>query len=506
MKQGFVFFGIFCFSVLDLLAIDVHFRSASVDPLTQKFTLKWQYPNPSDTTRISKVQLLEVVQDALQNLKLEVFDSIESHRTEYVDVRSNCCTPKAFALRLEPKNASEFPLFTNPFRTMQIKTIRVDDCTNSIRIAWTPFEQLNKNSPYAPIEAFSNKVEYEVFAHIGGSVFNLDSVQHIASAGNKQTLNIPIEYEKKYYHIYVAAIYNQGKDTSYSNVERLFVPLPLRPKFIRIDSLISGKERTKLYFTIDDDTDYSNFRIETSLDPNIGFTPFISFSGKHNTIIEFENVSLRFFRISSINNCEVSTYSSSAATNLSLMISNQSLSNILEWNYVSYNNMPAFYNIYRTAPIWIKGLITETTENSITDNLHTLPDSALTSPMCYLVEAIVESKTTSENHTVRSSETCYKLEPVVFMPNAIQVTSQEQNLETGKQRNLFEPVSTFKHSYRMEIYTREGQLVYKGNEAWNGREKNVGNFRPEGIYHYRIIITFAGGTTSLKQGYVTLVY
>ncbi|MGL4957184.1 MAG: hypothetical protein ACRC9X_08415 [Bacteroidales bacterium] len=504
MLKRLILFSLYYLAVFKLLAIDVYFRSANVDPVNQRFSLQWQYPNPEDTSLIRQVQLLEVTEDALQNLTLDVFDSIPSYQTRYNDSRPNCCSPRAFAVRLEPKNPLDFPLFTNPFRTMQIRSARIDECTNTIRLTWTPFEQLNKNSPYSPIEGF--EVEYAVLAYIGGGDFKSDSVQYIASARNAQSLSIPIEFEQKYYHLYVAAIYNEGRDTSYSNIERIFTDLPLRPSFIRIDSLISGAKRTKLYFTIDQNTEYTNFQIETSPDANIGFVPFMVFSDKQNTVIEFDNISLSFFRVSAINDCEQVTYTSPSATNLQLSISFRDLSNILEWNYVRYNTISALYTVYRTSPIWFQGYISETTENKFIDNLQGFPDSFLITPICYVIEAIVKSDTDMHHHTVRGIETCYKIEPTVFMPNAIQVTSQEQNLLTGKRRNLFEPISSFKHTYQMEIHSRTGQLVYTGRNPWNGREQNVGNFLLEGAYHYRIIIIFADGTIHRKEGSVALIY
>jgi hypothetical protein len=67
-------------------------------------------------------------------------------------------------------------------------------------------------------------------------------------------------------------------------------------------------------------------------------------------------------------------------------------------------------------------------------------------------------------------------------------------------------VSSYALTYALHIYARGGKQIYKGSEAWNGRENNTGDFVSEGSYIYFVKIIFANGNQVEKTGNVTVVY
>ena len=76
--------------------------------------------------------------------------------------------------------------------------------------------------------------------------------------------------------------------------------------------------------------------------------------------------------------------------------------------------------------------------------------------------------------------------------------------------NVFTPNSDgindrFLLSIDVQIVDRNGNLVYKGNEGWNGKINNTGANLPPDTYYYTASYADSNGVHKLKRGYVTLI-
>jgi len=498
----------FCASTHIALAVDVsavYFRSAGVDLATQKYVLRWTFPNPNDTADIKNVLVLKLTTDEYENTTLDSVAMLSNKTAQYVDSVNGCCEPIAYALRLFDKDLTKPATTTDLFRTMQLNNPSLDACANAINLSWSAYQKLNKfDYPCCgSIAAFAEEVRYHIYGYAGGSVFNPDSVVWLATSGTATFYALPVVAEKKYHHLFIAAVYNNSSDTSYSNRIQIFTQLPIRPRYISIDSVLVSEQSTTLRFQIDNNTEYSRFWAEKSNDANVGFTHFAEFNNKQQTSI-INNAggnNIAFYRISAVNDCERVTTSSPVAATLGTAVYNSNNVNYISWNAIRYDSYDAGYTVYRTAPAEFVATLGSTSQTSITDDLSLLPDTSIGATFCYAVEAA-----TPNGYYVRSVNACYAITPQVYMPNALQLSSSIVNVATGKSRNLFEPVSNYKFTYTMYIYSRTGKQIYSGSEPWNGKENNTGEFVTEGSYVYFVKIFFANGNRTELTGNVVVVY
>lgn len=122
--------------------------------------------------------------------------------------------------------------------------------------------------------------------------------------------------------------------------------------------------------------------------------------------------------------------------------------------------------------------------------------------ICYRIDATYPSGT-----VVRS------LEPVCLhpiyeakMPNAIAPQSNEYNPQSGKSRNLFEPVGPAIAGFSLLISDRNGKIIYSGTDAWNGKQNNNVKFVAEGTYRYVCKVRFHDQSQKTYSGTLSVVY
>ncbi|MDR1342676.1 MAG: hypothetical protein LBK18_05405 [Prevotellaceae bacterium] len=499
--------------LLALSDASLSFRAAGVDVATQKYYLQWSVPNVNDTAAIKGFQILQLKEDGQGNVKMDTLAEVGNHAMRFVDTLSPCCSPNIYTIRLIPKDASSYGAYSAPFRTMQLSPPLLDSCASAISLRWSEYRQLDPFSTTpVPLPSFTEDVRYHIYGHVGGSAFKPDSAAWLATSGSAAAFALPVTKEKQSYHLYIAAVYNNGGDTSYSNVTSIFVPLPVRPQYISIDSLVGEKESVTLHFRIDKATEYTRFWAEKSPEMNGVYTTFEEFGSKQQaSITDNADGGYRFYRISAVNSCNRAAISSPAITNLVAAVLSDPAAGI-GWSMVAWSSGDSArraqrYDVYRTSPPRFAGFVGSTSATSIDEDFSQFPDSVICSnQLCYRIEAFVVDDRQQLIACVRSPEVCNAANAQVVMPNAIQLGSDIVNPLTGKNRSRFEPLCSCVQGYTLYIYTPDGRPVYSGVEAWSGQEKNSGNFVPEGSYIYHIKITFVDGKRMEKTGTVTVVY
>jgi hypothetical protein len=356
-------------------------------------------------------------------------------------------------------------------------------------------------------------VRYHIYGYVGGSTFKPDSAVWLATSGGATSFALPVVREKQHHHLYVAAVYSEGRDTSYSNLASVFVPSPIRPRYIYLDSVIGESQSATLHFKIDAATEYTRFWAEKSSEVRGRYSAFAEFTDKRQASIadNAQGGSYSFYRVSAVNGCGNVTASSPAVTNLVPAVFGASAPSvswsIAVWDDGSRSVNAQQYDVYRTSPPSVAGAAGSTEEASFGDDLSHLPDSvACSSPICYRVEAFIRDSMQQVLTYVRSSEACTAADVQVLMPNAVQPGSEVANAFTGKSRSKFEPLCACMSGYVLSIYSAGGKLIYSGADPWNGKEGNSKNFVGEGSYIYHIKITFVGGAQVEKTGTVTVVY
>lgn len=492
----------------------LRFRAAGVDIATQKVYLQWSVPNLSDTAEIKGFRILNRKDDAEGNVIIDTLAEADSHAERFVvDDTALCCTPGIYTLQLIPKDTANVPPYKPPFRTMQLDEATLDTCANTILLQWSDYQQLDWE--LIPLLEFTAGVRYHIYGYAGGSTFAPDSAAWLATSGGVTSFALPVTREKHRYHLYVAAVYNDGKDTSYSNRTSIFVPTPVRPQHIYLDSVLSENQRTTLHFRVDAATEYEHFWAEKSSGVNDEYRMFAAFTDKRQASItdDASGGSYSFYRISAVNACGRVAASSPAVTSLVPVVSGEPTTAI-RWNIAVWHDgssgvtrQAQRYDVYRTSPPSAAGLVGSTEDVSINDDLSHLPDSvACSSDLCYRVEAIIANDEQHPPACVRASGACTAVGARLLMPNAVQPGSEVVNPFTGKSRSKFEPLCSCMKSYTLSVYTSSGALVYSGAAPWSARESNSGNFVNEGTYIYHIKVTFVNGEQVEKAGTVTVAY
>ncbi|MDR2813357.1 MAG: hypothetical protein LBB79_01690 [Prevotellaceae bacterium] len=503
-----------------LTALDdnsLHFRAAGVDIATQKFYLRWSLPNAGDTADVKGFWILQLREDAQANIIMDTLAEADNRATRFVDNATSCCAPSIYTISLIPKNTSGgSATYKPPFRTMRLDSPTLDECANTISLRWSDYQQLDRYSqPPTPLPGFTGEVRYHIYGYIGGSTFKPDSAAWLGTSGSATSFALPVAEEKQRYHLYVAAVYNDGKDTSYSNRESIFVPLPVRPRYIYLDSVLSENQSATLRFRVDPSTEYTRFWAEKSSDINGAYSVFEEFADKRQASVtdNAQGGSYSFYRISAVNGCGSVTISSPAVTNLVPVVSGETAPSV-KWGIAVWHDGSSGvtrraqrYDVYRTSPHRAAGFVDSTENASLDDNLSHLPDSVIcSSPLCYRVEAFIRDSMQRPLAFVRSAEACAAVATGVSMPNAVQPGSEVVNAFTGKSRSKFEPLCSCMKGFALSVYTPNGKLIYAGAEPWSGRENNSENFVSEGVYIYHIKITFVTGEQVEKAGTVAVVY
>jgi gliding motility-associated-like protein len=108
---------------------------------------------------------------------------------------------------------------------------------------------------------------------------------------------------------------------------------------------------------------------------------------------------------------------------------------------------------------------------------------------CYRIRALESSNPVLLSH---SNEVCVPYIPTIFIPESFSPNGDGIN-------DLYEPVMLGIKSYTMTVFNRWGEMIFTGNEAWNGGKA------PQDVYMVMIHYTTGQGTKFTQSLSVTLL-
>ena len=482
-----------------------HLRRATIDLRTQRYRIDWDIP--PDTARVRYYRIGRRIERPTGGYVYAEDELIYGYIYETSFMRFpdgwGCCFPQVFAINSMPKDEGrDYGPWGEGFQTMYQYPVRLDTCEQDIELLWTPYNKINSYNFYPT--SFERDLSYLVYV-CEGEAFVPARLRLWADAGNaahheNRVFRINRVEGSHTWHFVIAAVYNDGRDTSYSNVQRVSFDFLMHPD-IKLDSIISQQMGNRSFFRIGANSAYTNFALQRSRTMDTGFAVVERFDKYTRTSIDSAGEAY-FYRISAMKACGTAIKSSAAVSSLSVQLIAREAQNQLRWNAIyPAPRAGAVYTLYRTAP------------NRIT--IATTPDlwaidyeTAIYSSQgyCYYADGTASDSIGRAVAYVRSARVCYEAMSVWFMPNAVSPFRTEVNHETGIRGNDFRPICSQEHKFILKIMDRWGGEVYSGNnEGWNGVSSTRDAAVPEGVYSYWVRIFFKNGKTEERTGKVILV-
>ena len=121
--------------------------------------------------------------------------------------------------------------------------------------------------------------------------------------------------------------------------------------------------------------------------------------------------------------------------------------------------------------------------------------------ICYQISAIENQSSLGSSGISTSNIKCLQNEPIVFIPNAIDLNGVV---------NYWKPIIKMIDfsDYKVSIYTRQGELIAlldHIDQVWDGRIMNSNNLASMGVYVYQVEFKNPSGKYFQKKGQITLI-
>ncbi|MDR0729246.1 MAG: hypothetical protein LBF19_03865 [Prevotellaceae bacterium] len=372
-----------------------------------------------------------------------------------------------------------------------------DSCTYAITMQWTPYE------------GWDGTTTYKI---IGGTQGDPPMTWTTGHTATSYTIsNVP---DNVFYDLYVVAVHpTDATITATSNRVTVDTKTSQRPLTMLISAIEYVDNAVALQFAIDPATRLSTFHLTRSSNWSDGYTVIHTFSDKTLTTYTDTPVDTRYYyRLTAENYCRMEAVQGSILQNIPMTMEAREGAWLLTWypgndySLINYIIMNPPYTLKRLQP-QPATLLSQAPDTTYTDAID-LSNPALL--YCYRVEGEVWGG-------VSATEVCQTYRPQMDMPDAIDPKSLLTNPATGRQRNQFGPIvyaSPTSYRYKMEIYTRNGDLIasIEKNESdspldksWTGMNRHGAPVQ-EGLYLYNVQVTYADGQTDIRTGSVTVIY
>jgi hypothetical protein len=482
----FKYFNIFCFVLIGIVTYsqtdipdEPKFISASIVPeaLPAEAVLKW---NPSDSLDVAGYIMYQVV-----NTVTETIDTVWGRlTTEYsYNVSLPGAGPKQFRIAAFDDMFFKSKI-TDPHTTIFLSK-QYDKCNNIVNLTWTAYNGWTNGINKYNIYRREQDGSYELLTSVSSSKLNY----HDDDVG----------FNKTYYY-YIEAISNSAY-TATSNSVGVVTESYILPRYLYAVSASVTGDDIVVKFIMDNSAEISEYRIQRSLSVDGTYSTIHSFVNTGESEVLFTDTDVNvgernyYYRMVSVNPCGIINSYSNYATNILLNVETlENLQHNVEWTqYKDWEGGVFDYHIYRV----FDGVGSEIAVNTH-DDLNYNYDIAwyvkychdrsiyMTNKFCYYVEAY-ENPSHDYSTSIgisRSNVSCVFHDPVIWMPDAFNLSSYEpKNCE-------FKPIISFaeKEPYEFIVYDREGFEIFKTNETfkgWNG-SLNFNSIAPSQMYIYYI--------------------
>jgi gliding motility-associated-like protein len=360
---------------------------------------------------------------------------------------------------------------------------RLDTCARTFNLTWNFYDN------------WVNGVDsYYVYAGLNGNQPVL--LQPVPNNNNAYSIQVGPGLDNL--TAYVVAHEAGTTITSASNIvnSEIKIVKPAYDLYIQ-NVTVASPGSVNLDFSIGQQANLTNLILERSTN-GLNYAPVASLPPAVNGAFQYTdtaNTSAQtyWYRLISIDNCQVSDTSSIGSTILLRAVAFSDRTSYLQWNAPSFTYGTILkYHIFRDDGIGFNEIKQLNSDSTLFFDVLSTGYSA-----CYYITADLAMNFpngTQANYTANSNQACVQLPDQIFVPNAFK--------PEGK-NNIFKPflrVASYK-SYSMTIYNRWGQEIFSSqnpDDGWDGRYKD--QLVQQDTYAYLITVVTGNDVKLEKKG------
>jgi gliding motility-associated-like protein len=369
-----------------------------------------------------------------------------------------------------------------------------DSCSAAVTIVWNKYNKWR-----------GHIASYRIYQSVDNAPSQVVAVINVEDVTTYKARFVPANRNIGFF---IETIHEDGVRSSRSNLVTVYTAMPKVPDYIVGHSVETGPgNKVNIDFTIDPETELSEFKLLRSSGINGVFDTILRFRQSDSNIMVTDDVDLNsgiyYYQLVSINTCNKDIQKSNIINNILLNVTNNGLVNRLTWNPVEdWAGETERYILYRTN---MDGTgrtdsVLLNTELTWSDDvsLFFTENNTFSGRFCYRIKAIERDNPFTQNSVAYSNEFCIDVTPGIGLPNAF-----IPNNPSGE-NSLFQPIFLFQSTdYEMVIYNRWGNKIWEGHIPWDGTAGN--NPVPEGVYIYQVKVFYPDKTITLS-GHITVLY
>jgi gliding motility-associated-like protein len=381
-------------------------------------------------------------------------------------------------------------VFSNVLNSIFLKS-DIDTCNNKIILTWNSY-------PSVPVKV----TNYSVLASVNGNAYSEVSLS--ASTANSFTLGSFIT-NSKYYFIVRANL--EGGTFSYSNKDTLLTRMQRPPSWINADyATVTQEKKISLSFTIDPLSEITRFRLERKNRVSGNFItigqPVSSGGSIKYTDLQGSTDSVYTYRLSAINNCNISITTSNYASNIVLKLDRIGNDLNFSWNpYREWLGLVSMYHLFiNTGNGYEERTLIQPSDTALTLDYRQIMYQVTGNEACFYISASEISNPAGVSGQSVSSRVCTSPTEIITVPNVFTPDNDLIN-------DFFRPVLSFTPvDYHLVISDKHGNILFETrdyNAEWDGSRS--GNPVPQGVCLWFLKVTTPTGKAISKTGTLTIV-
>lgn len=336
---------------------------------------------------------------------------------------------------------------------------------------------------------------YEIYY---STVNNQSSFTLLATVINKTSYAHLVNNKTQYYYYVKAVKSGNAAVFSNSNMESYFVNEPVPPADIRVVKLVNNNNvGSTIELFAESSKEYYDLALIRKVDQMVDTLRRYSIAGIFTFTDTWASSSIPSYYFISLDRTKLLFSSSDTVKNITLEANHSDNQISVSWSSPIAIQTPLSYNLDVFIDKRGVNLLSSSTVNYYADDMSYLLDSDKNN-LCY--RAFTNYAGKYGNIEVVSNTKCINLEPVVWIPTAINPSS------TNSENRVFAPRMSLTAPYSITIFNKHReQIFHSKNKGWRG-EDNSGKAVYDDTYLYVIEIKYDNDLTRIYKGSVTVVY